>query len=96
MANKQPICSWILKVWHTMSPDIITNNLKVAGISNAMDSNEDDCPFEGADKMRPSTSNTIIDGLLTCASASAPCRNREKESGALTRAYIRYYLCIHT
>ena len=43
------VCSWVIKTWDGVKPEVIIKSFKKCGISNAMDGKEDDAIFELSD-----------------------------------------------
>ena len=43
------VCSWVIKAWNGVKPEMIIKSFKKCGISNAMDGTEDDAIFELSD-----------------------------------------------
>ena len=42
-------CSWLIKAWNGVKPEVIIKFFKKCGISDAMDGTEDDAIFERSD-----------------------------------------------
>ena len=43
------VCSWVIKAWNGVKPEVIIKSFKKCGISNAMDGTKDDAIFELSD-----------------------------------------------
>ena len=43
------VCSWVIKAWNGVKPEVIIKSFKKCGISNAMDGTEDNAIFEQSD-----------------------------------------------
>lgn len=46
-ASLQQVCWWTWSAWHSVSFDSIVKSFKMTGISNNMDSTEDEHPWAG-------------------------------------------------
>ena len=62
-ARMGTVCSWVVKAWTDLKPDIITKSFKKWCISNAMDGTEDDVLWDNDSDIEAGAS--LDDGTAT-------------------------------